>query len=166
MPSEASNRPFPHGPCDMLDIKWIRDNPEALDAALALRGAEPVAQGLIALDDKRRQHVAKTQELQERRNAASKEIGKAVAAKDETTAERLKAEVAQLKTMLQDGEQTERRLTQALSDVARRHPEPAARRCAGRRGRERQCRGAPRRRPARFRFRAARSISTSARGSG
>jgi seryl-tRNA synthetase len=101
----------------MLDIKWIRDNPDVLDRALSARGAEPVAAGLIALDDKRRRHVAQLQEAQERRNVASKEIGKAMAAGDSAAAERLKAEVAELKTALQEGEQAERQLTQAVNDA-------------------------------------------------
>ena len=67
----------------MLDIKWIRENPEALDAALKKRGAEPLSAKLIELDDKRRAHLTKLQESQERRNSASKEIGKAKASGDE-----------------------------------------------------------------------------------
>ena len=43
----------------MLDIKWIRDNAEALDAALAKRGAEPAAASLIALDEIRRTMIQK-----------------------------------------------------------------------------------------------------------
>ena len=61
----------------MLDMKWIRDNPDQLDDALAKRGAEPVAKELIALDDKRRAHVQGLQDMQARRNMASKQIGKA-----------------------------------------------------------------------------------------
>jgi seryl-tRNA synthetase len=80
----------------MLDIKWIRENPAALDAALAKRGAEPQSEQLIALDEARRSHVGTLQALQERRNAASKDIGKAMAAKDQATADSLKAEVAKL----------------------------------------------------------------------
>nr|HAQ92762.1 hypothetical protein [Afipia sp.] len=38
----------------MHDIKWIRDNPEAFDAALKRRGLEPLSSSLIALDEKRR----------------------------------------------------------------------------------------------------------------
>jgi seryl-tRNA synthetase len=71
----------------MLDIKWIRENPAALDAALAKRGAEPQSEQLIALDEARRSHVGTLQALQERRNAASKDIGKAMAAKDQATAD-------------------------------------------------------------------------------
>ena len=78
----------------MLDIKWIRENPETLDKALAKRGAQSLSSELMALDEKRREYVGKVQAAQERRNAASKEIGKAMAAKDAATADKLKAEVA------------------------------------------------------------------------
>ena len=61
----------------MLDIKWIRENPEALDRALASRRAEPESARLIALDEARRAHITKLEEAQARRNAASKEIGAA-----------------------------------------------------------------------------------------
>ncbi len=63
----------------MFDIKWIRDNPAAFDAGLAKRGLEPLSAELIALDEARRANVGKLQEAQARRNAASKEIGKAKA---------------------------------------------------------------------------------------
>lgn len=98
----------------MLDIKWIRENPAALDAALRKRGAEPQADTLVALDEMRRNHVGTVQALQERRNAASKEIGKAMAAKDQAVAEALKAEVAKLKDALQAGETRERELDEEL----------------------------------------------------
>ena len=101
----------------MLDIKWIRENPQALDAALAKRGNEPASSRLIELDEKRRQHIAKLQEAQERRNAASKEIGKAMGAKDQATADRLKAEVAEIKLFLQTAEEEERQLDRALNDA-------------------------------------------------
>jgi len=101
----------------MLDIKWIRENPEALDKALAKRGAGPLSSELIALDEKRREHVGKVQAAQERRNAASKEIGKAMAEKDAATADKLKAEVAELKTFLADAEEEERRLVKELNDA-------------------------------------------------
>ncbi|MDP3527467.1 MAG: serine--tRNA ligase, partial [Hoeflea sp.] len=98
----------------MLDIKWIRDNPAALDAALAKRGAGPQSASLVALDEARRSHVGLLQALQERRNLASKDIGKAMAAKDQATADALKAEVATIKDELQAGEARERELDEAL----------------------------------------------------
>ncbi|OAV50030.1 serine--tRNA ligase [Rhizobium sp. WYCCWR10014] len=106
----------------MLDIKWIRENPEALDAALAKRGAEPLAQSLVALDEKRRSAVQKAQDLLSRRNLASKEIGAAMAQKNSELAEKLKAEVSELKTLLPAIEEEERQLTAELNDALSRIP--------------------------------------------
>jgi seryl-tRNA synthetase len=106
----------------MLDIKWIRDNPAALDAALKRRGAEPQAESLITLDEKRRAIVQSAQELQSRRNAASKEIGIAMGQKNAELAEKLKAEVAEIKTSLPAAEEEERRLSAELTDALSRLP--------------------------------------------
>ncbi|MBR0555806.1 serine--tRNA ligase [Ciceribacter sp. L1K23] len=106
----------------MLDIKWIRDNPEALDAALAKRGAQPLAAALISLDEKRRAVVHSMQEMQSRRNAASKEIGAAMAQKNTELADKLKAEVATLKDTLPAAEEEERKLTAELTDALSRIP--------------------------------------------
>jgi seryl-tRNA synthetase len=105
----------------MFDIKWIRDHPETFDAGLNRRGLAAQSASLIAIDDERRAHVQRLQEAQARRNSLSKEIGKAMAAKDAALAESLKAEVASLKDFIQSGEQTERdlnsRLTRALEVI-------------------------------------------------
>ena len=61
----------------MLDLRWIRDNPEALDAALASRGIAPLASRIVALDAGHRAAQTELQRLQSRRNEASKEIGAA-----------------------------------------------------------------------------------------
>ena len=84
----------------MLDIKWIRDNAALLDAALEKRGAEPQSATLISLDEKRRAVIQTAQDMQARRNAASKEIGAAMAAKNSDLAEKLKAEVESIKVNL------------------------------------------------------------------
>lgn len=81
----------------MYDIRWIRENAAAFDGGLTRRGLEPLSSSLLALDDVRRSSIAKAQAVQERRNALSKEIGKAMGAKDVALAEKLKAEVAALK---------------------------------------------------------------------
>ena len=106
----------------MLDIRWIRENAEALDAALAKRGAEPLSQSLIALDEKRRSVIQSVQDMQSRRNAASKEIGAAMAQKNTELAEKLKAEVAEIKTSLPSAEEEERVLTAELNDALSRIP--------------------------------------------
>ena len=106
----------------MLDIKWIRENPEALDAALAKRSAEPMAAKLIALDEKRRSVVQSLQEMQSRRNAASKEIGAAMGQKNMELAEKLKAEVALIKDTMPAAEEEERQVSAELTDALSRIP--------------------------------------------
>ncbi|MGE0233317.1 MAG: serine--tRNA ligase [Flavobacteriaceae bacterium] len=101
----------------MFDIKWIRENPEKLDKALARRGAAPVAARLIELDEARREHITRLQEAQERRNAASKAIGQAKASGDEAGAAALIEEIARVKAFVQTGEEEERRLTAALEEA-------------------------------------------------
>ena len=92
----------------MHDIRWIRDNAQAFDAALAARGRVALSATLIALDDARKAAVGVLQAAQERRNAASKEIGQAMAAKDGARADALKAEVAALKDRMSEAEATEK----------------------------------------------------------
>jgi len=84
----------------MYDIKWIREHPEAFDRGLSRRGLQPLSAKLIALDEKRRAAITKSEQAQARRNAASKEIGAAKAKKDEASAQKLMAEVAELKTTM------------------------------------------------------------------
>ena len=106
----------------MLDIKWIRENQQVLADALASRGqsaeaARAVVDDAIARDEARRAHLVALQEKQERRNAASKEIGNAMRAGDGARAEELKQEVAGIKEFIQSGEATERALDKALDDA-------------------------------------------------
>jgi len=84
----------------MHDIRSVRADPAAFDAALARRGVAPTSAALIVLDERRRATVAEAQAVQTRRNALSKEIGQAKAARDEPRAAALMAEVAALKAHL------------------------------------------------------------------
>ena len=106
----------------MLDIKWIRDNPAKLDEALAARGAEPAAMDLIKLDEQRRDHLKVLQELQSRRNEASKEIGKAKGSGDHERAQSLIDEVASIKASIQNGEVREREIDAELHSKLARLP--------------------------------------------
>jgi seryl-tRNA synthetase len=90
------------------DIKTIRDDPAAFDAGLRRRGLEPLADALIALDERRRAAIGELQKAQERRNAASKEIGQAMGRKDVAAAEALKGEVATLKIRMPEMEAEEK----------------------------------------------------------
>ncbi|MBS7546310.1 serine--tRNA ligase [Ancylobacter oerskovii] len=87
----------------MHDIKWIREEPEGLIDALVRRGtpeteARSLVSSLLSLDERRRAGIVKLEELQARRNAASKEIGAAKKAGDNARAEALMAEVNGFKT--------------------------------------------------------------------
>lgn len=101
----------------MLDIKWIRENPELLDAALAARGADKQAQTVLKADETRRLVVQQLQDMQARRNSASKEIGAAMGQKDFDKAEALKAEVSALKEQMQAVEEETRAADVALTDL-------------------------------------------------
>ncbi len=105
----------------MLDIRWIRENPEGLVGSLVKRQwpaseARSAVDRLLALDEARRSHLGKLQERQERRNAASREIGNAMRAGDAGTAETLKAEVNEIKAFLAGAEAEERRLDREIAD--------------------------------------------------
>jgi seryl-tRNA synthetase len=101
----------------MLDIKWIRENPEALDRALTNRRQPPASSRLIALDEARRAAILELEEAQARRNAASKEIGAAKAKKDEAAAAKVMAEVAALKDQMPALETTQKEAETALEDA-------------------------------------------------
>lgn len=106
----------------MLDIKWIREKPEALVQALVKRGntldsSQSTVAGILELDEARRAHLGELQVRQERRNAASKEIGNAMRARDMQHAEELKQEVNEIKTFLSNAEARERELDAALESA-------------------------------------------------
>lgn len=100
----------------MHDLRQIRDNPEAFDAALARRGLDPLAAAIVAMDEERRALSTRLQEANARRNEASKLIGQAMGKGDTATAEALKAEVAELKTTMPALEEQERAAGKALDD--------------------------------------------------
>ncbi len=106
----------------MLDINWIKANPEAFDRALAGRKNVPFRSAeLLALDEQRRTVIASVEDAQAKRNALSKQIGQAKAQKDEARAQALMEEVAHLKDVVQNGEaarkDAEDKLRNALSII-------------------------------------------------
>jgi len=98
----------------MLDIRWIRDNPAAFDAALKSRGLPPASADIVAVDHELRACQTELQDMQARRNQVSKEIGAAKAGGGDAQA--LIDEVADLKTAIHDGEETQRVLDAKLRD--------------------------------------------------
>lgn len=101
----------------MHDLKNIRDNPGAFDAALARRGSPPAAAAIAALDAQKRAIQTRLQDSQARRNDASKSIGAAMAQGDSAKAAALKAEVGALKSTLAEYEEQERSVTADLHAI-------------------------------------------------
>ena len=106
----------------MHDIRLIRDDPAAFDAAMARRGFAPLAASILALDATRRDVATRMQVAQARRNDASKAIGAAMSKGDRDAAEALKAEISALKTELPALEEDERRLSAELNAALAAHP--------------------------------------------
>lgn len=83
----------------MLDIARIRKEPEAVKKALSRRNPEWVKNidEVIKLDKNYRDLLGQVEKLSAQRNSISKDIAKAKAKKDETTASNLQKQVAQIK---------------------------------------------------------------------
>ena len=106
----------------MHDIRAIRDNPDAFDAALKRRGLAPESKRLIALDEERRAKILELETAQARRNAASKEIGEAKRSKNEEKAAGLFAEVSMLKDSIPKMEAEEKEASKALDEALAQIP--------------------------------------------
>lgn len=81
----------------MHDIKAIRENPDAFDAAMARRGLSGVSAEVLEIDAARRALIAQSDEAKATQNKASKEVGAAKAKGDEAEFERLRALVGEKK---------------------------------------------------------------------
>ncbi len=109
----------------MHDLRFIRDEPGAFDDGLRRRGLPPAAPQILELDAKRRAAQTAMQEMQQRRNEASKQIG--AAKKSGADASALVAEVQSLKERMTEAEETERRLAGELKSILETIPNlPAA----------------------------------------
>lgn len=106
----------------MHDIRAIRENPAAFDAALARRGDAPVSSQILALDEARRAKIQTAEAAQADANKAAKAIGAAKAKGDEAEFERLRAEVAEKKSeisaMQTEAKDLDAQLTDMLARIA------------------------------------------------
>jgi len=105
----------------MHDIRAIRDNPDAWDAALKRRGTSALSSQVLAIDEARRAAIHASETAQADQNKASKEVGRAKAAGDEAEFERMRALVSEKKaevTAMQDKAKTlDAELTELLMGV-------------------------------------------------
>ena len=101
----------------MHDLKFIRENPERFDAGLARRGLAPRAGEILALDAEARKYTLALNEMQEKRNAASKLIGQAKAKGDEAEFNRLKEEVESIKAQMPVAEAEQKKYADQIRDI-------------------------------------------------
>ncbi|WP_282151537.1 serine--tRNA ligase [Ruegeria atlantica] len=106
----------------MHDIRAIRENPAAFDAALARRGDAPVSSDLLRLDESRRAKIQSAETAQAEQNKASKEVGAAKARGDEAEFQRLRALVAEKKAEIARMQTEAKDLDALLTDQLIRIP--------------------------------------------
>ncbi len=106
----------------MHDIRMIRDDPDAFDAALARRGEAAVSSELLAIDARRRAAIQAAEAALQERNRASKEVGAAKGRGDEAEFERLRALVATKKDEIARLEEEAKAAQEELDDRLLRLP--------------------------------------------
>ena len=106
----------------MHDIRAIRENPAAFDAALARRGLAPMSPAILALDNDRRAKILASETAAAAQNAASKEVGAAKARGDDAELERLRALVAEKKAEIAKLTEEAAAEDSALRDMLMRIP--------------------------------------------
>lgn len=106
----------------MHDIRAIRENPAAFDAALARRGEAPISAELLRLDEARRAKILAAETAQAEQNKASKEVGAAKARGDEAEFQRLRALVAEKKAEIARMQTEAKDLDALLTDQLIRIP--------------------------------------------
>ena len=106
----------------MHDIRAIRENPAAFDAALARRGESALSSDVLALDEARRTKIQAAEEAQAEQNKAAKAIGAAKAKGDNEEFERLRAAVAEKKAEVAAMQTEAKELDAKLTDMLARIP--------------------------------------------
>jgi len=106
----------------MHDIRAIRENPAAFDAAMARRGVMDASAALLQIDGDRRAAILAAETAQADQNKASKEVGAAKAKGDEAEFERLRALVAEKKAEVAAMQARAKELDDHLTDALMRIP--------------------------------------------
>ena len=101
----------------MHDIRAIRENPAAFDAAMARRGVSDASSEILKADEARRARIQAAETAQAEQNRASKEVGAAKAKGDEAEFERLRATVAEKKAEVAAMQAEAKELDGALTDL-------------------------------------------------
>jgi seryl-tRNA synthetase len=98
----------------MHDIKWIRDNAAAFDAALKRRGVGSMADHINSIEGRRLAIIRVLESWRARRKIASEKIHQAMKEKDESEVQKLKEEVAECKTSIATLEREQKEVDQEI----------------------------------------------------
>ena len=101
----------------MHDIRAIRDNPAAFDAAMARRGISGASDEILQIDEARRAHIHAAETAQAEQNRASRQVGAAKASGDEAEFGRLRALVGEKKAEVAAMQTEAKRLDAQLNDL-------------------------------------------------
>ena len=101
----------------MLDIKKVRENPKLIDQTLEKRNHPAISKELLSYDENNRNLISELQKIQEERNSKSKLIGEHTANGKNDEAEKLKVEVGNLKSKMQDLEDQQRNSQNTLDSM-------------------------------------------------
>ncbi len=101
----------------MHDIRAIRDNPAAFDAALFRRGVAASSSEILAIDGERRAAIQSAEAAQAEANKAAKEVGAAKGRGDEAEFERLRALVGAKKSEIAELNDKAKELDVQLNDL-------------------------------------------------
>ncbi|MEP3640102.1 MAG: serine--tRNA ligase [Paracoccaceae bacterium] len=104
----------------MHDIRAIRDNPDAFDAALARRGDASMSSQILQLDQARREKILAAETAQAEANKAAKEVGAAKGRGDEDEFQRLRGLVSEKKAEIGVMQDEAKALDAQLTDVLAR----------------------------------------------
>lgn len=98
----------------MLDVRFIRENTEAVKAAMANRNVEVDLEAVLALDDRRRAVVTEAEELKAERNRLSKSIGQMI--KEGRDPEEVKAQVREMGDQISAFDEQQREIESELRE--------------------------------------------------
>ena len=106
----------------MLDIKFVRENPDVVDQSQASRNSSWDRERFFELDEARRATITEVEALQAERNAKSKEIGQLMREGKADEAEAAKAAVAANKDRIAELDAKRAELDSELTDLVCRIP--------------------------------------------
>lgn len=99
----------------MLDIKFVRENPQIVKEAMDKRGAQVRLDEFLSLDEERRRKLAEVEQLKNNRNVVSKEIGQLK--KEGKNADELVEQMGQVGEKIKNLDEEVRQIDEKSNDI-------------------------------------------------